>query len=155
MPSEPLPPDLAAWLRNNADDVVPVLEYLRSRPAVFSVLVFGARALWPESESLVRMNDGAVVDVGTRPAGVHDAMARQTERARAWLQTGTLAFCADCLGAVVEFPTGELLSWPPDTVEQHGCIYPRVAPSAGRRRETSPAAPPTVQQPEPKRRRLR
>jgi len=97
--------ELKQWIINEAQWVVPVMDYLRQDIGTFSALVVAAE--------LKGATQGEEFFQATNPGGrIAWAFEAEQQGAKALLSTGQLQLCPTCCAKVLYFGDGQKLSWP-------------------------------------------
>lgn len=96
-----LPDDIQAWIRDNAADVVTVLQYLKASPSDFSTLL---------TVACLSLDRERTFYVGG------DAEKRRVEE---WLTSAFFGPCAMCFRPCIQFQSGQQMEWP--EIEWHDC----------------------------------
>lgn len=113
MPPTELSAELKSWLINEAQWVVPVLDYLRQDITLYSSLVIAA-------ELKAAAAGGDYFFEVSNPAGrIAWAWEKEQAAAKELLGTGQLQLCPTCADKVLYFGDGQKVSWP--IMEMHVC----------------------------------
>lgn len=105
VPPTELSTELKQWIINEAQWVVPVMDYLRQDVSLFSTLAVAAELRGvPQGEEFFQVSNP-----GGRIAWAWEA---EQQGARALLGTGQLQLCPTCCAKVLYFGDGQKLSWP-------------------------------------------
>lgn len=115
VPPAELSTELKQWLINEAQWVVPVMDYLRRNITTYSAVVALA-----ELEMLRRLPPEQADYEFSNPKG-RAALRWEAEKkeAQELLSTGRLHLCSDCAEKVIIFSDGHRISWP--IIGAHEC----------------------------------